>query len=364
MTFPHLFSPVAIGPMTVKNRFAVPPMANNLANTDGSLSERSLHYYRARAKGGFGLITIEATVVEPTSKAGPRKPCLFGDSSIDSFRMVAGACQEFGAKVSVQLQHAGPEGNPEFSGHPLRAASAVPAAPGRPVPVPLTPDEILALVHRYGDAAVRAAQAGLDAVEIHCAHGYLLHSFLSPRSNRRTDAFGGCLENRLRFVRLILEEIRSRTNLAVLCRINACDDIPDGLQVSDSAAIARLLEEYGAHAIDLSRAVHQRDDRMWAPRSLHGGFSADLITEVKRAVSVPVVAVGRFTDPYYPELLLEQNRADLIAFGRQSIADPNTPLKIAQGRMSEIRTCTACLQGCVNHMLAGKPICCFGPGKE
>lgn len=364
MQFKHLFSPVAIGPMQVKNRFVVPPMANNFANTDGSLSTRSRDYYAARAKGGFGLVIVEATVVDPTSKAGHHKPCLSDDSVIESFRAVADACHAFSAKVCVQLQHAGPEGNSQITGHPLRAASAVPAAPGKEIPVPLTPDEINALVRRYGDAAVRAQKAGLDAVEIHCAHGYLLHSFLSPRTNRRQDEFGGCVENRLRIVRLILEEVRERTQgkLAVLCRVNACDDIPDGLAVSDSAVIARLLEEYGADAVDLSRAVHQRDDRMWAPRELHGGFSADLITEVKRAVSVPLIAVGRFTDPYYPELLLEQGRADLIAFGRQSIADPDTPNKIAENRVQDIHTCTACLQGCVKKMFLGEPITCLRSG--
>lgn len=361
MQFNHLFSPIQIGPMQVKNRFVVPPMANNFANTDGTLSERSLQYYQERAKGGFGLITIEASVVDPTSKAGHHKPCLFDDSVTDSFGAVGNACHTFGAKVSVQLQHAGPEGNSTISGHPLRAASAIPAAPGKEIPVPLTVEEIHALVRRYGDAAVRAQKAGLDAVEIHCAHGYLLHSFLSPRTNLRNDEFGGCVENRLRIVRLILQEVRQRTQgeLAVLCRINACDDIPDGLQVSDSAVIARLFEEYGADAIDLSRAVHQRDDRMWAPREMHGGFSAALITEIKQAISIPLIAVGRFTDPYYPELLLEQNRADLIAFGRQSIADPDTPRKIAENRVHEIHTCTACLQGCVKKMFAGEPITCL-----
>lgn len=359
----RMLSPVTIGPMTVKNRFVVPPMANNLANTDGSLSSRSLAYYRARAEGGFGLITIEATVVDPTAKAGPYKPCLFEDSTVHSFGEVVNACHAFGANVSVQLQHAGPEGNALFSGYPLRAASAVPAVSRKEIPVPLAVDEIHALVSRYGDAAVRAEQAGADAVEIHCAHGYLLHSFLSPRSNRRTDEFGGCVENRLRMVRMIVEEIRRRTKLAVLCRINACDDFPGGLQPSDSAVIARLLEGYGADAIDLSRGVHQPGTKMWAGRGFHGGFSADVTEEIKRAVTVPVIAVGRFTDADFPERMLEENRADLIAFGRQSLADPDTPNKIAAGRMAEIRKCTGCL-GCVKKMMAGEAVSCTRPGRE
>ena len=128
MKFNAMFSPVKIGPMTVPNRFVVPPMGNNFANTDGTLSSRSLAYYEARAKGGFGLITIEATVVDPDAKAGPHKPCLFADHVVESFRKVADACHAHGAKISVQLQHAGPEGNSAVAGAPLRAASAVPAA--------------------------------------------------------------------------------------------------------------------------------------------------------------------------------------------------------------------------------------------
>lgn len=362
MEFKHLVSPLQIGPMAVSNRFVLPPMANNLANTDGSLSERSLAHYETRAKGGFGLITVEATVVEPRAKAGPRKPCLFDDSTIDSFRRVAEACQKYGAKVCVQLQHAGPEGNSKVANAPLRAASAVPAAPGREVPVPLSVEEIYALVSRYGDAALRAAKAGCDAVEVHCAHGYLLHSFLSPRSNLRKDQFGGCVENRVRIVRLILEDIRKKTSgkLAILCRINACDDISGGLAVSDSAVLAHLLQEAGSDAIDVSRGVHQNDEFLWASSACRAGFSADLVTEIKRAVSVPVIAVGRFTDPYYAELLLEQNRADLIAFGRQGIADPDTPRKISQHLIEEIHPCVAC-NGCVKKMFAGEPVVCvFG----
>ena len=131
MKFPAMFSPIRIGTVTVPNRFVVPPMGNNFANTDGSLSDRSLGYYRARAKGGFGLITIESTVVYQEAKGGPRKPCLFSDDTVPSFRRVADACHAYGAKVSIQLQHAGPEGSAALTGFPLKAASAMPASSSR-----------------------------------------------------------------------------------------------------------------------------------------------------------------------------------------------------------------------------------------
>ena len=191
MKFPTMFSPIRIGSVTVPNRFVVPPMCSNLANPDGTLSDRSLAYYQARARGGFGLITLESTVVCREAKGGPRKACLFSDHSVESFRRVADACHTYGAKVSIQLQHAGPEGSSVLTGAPLKAASAVPAAQGREIPEAVSAEELYHIIECYGDAARRAQQAGIDMVEVHCAHGYLVSTFLSQRTNHRTDEFGG-----------------------------------------------------------------------------------------------------------------------------------------------------------------------------
>ena len=361
MKFPTMFSPVQIGTVTVPNRFVVPPMGNNLANTDGTLSDRSLSYYQARAKGGFGLITIESTVVYREAKGGPRKPCLFSDDTVESFRRVADACHAYGAKVSIQLQHAGPEGNSALTGYPLKAASAMPASAGREIPEAVSNEEVYRIIECYGDAARRAQQAGIDMVEVHCAHGYLVSTFISQRTNNRTDEFGGCFENRMRLPRLIIENIRRKTggNLPILCRINACDEVEGGQSVQDAAAVAAYLEqECGVDALHVTRAVHLHDEFMWAPGVTHGGFNADLVTEIKRAVSVPVIAVGRFTEPQYAELLVKQGRADLIAFGRQSIADPELPAKARNGQLETLSPCIGCLPGCVPNMFAGKPITC------
>lgn len=361
MKFPTMFSPVQIGTVTVPNRFVVPPMGNNLANTDGTLSDRSLSYYQARAKGGFGLITIESTVVYREAKGGPRKPCLFSDDTVESFRRVADACHAYGAKVSIQLQHAGPEGNSALTGYPLKAASAMPASAGREIPEAVSNEEVYRIIECYGDAARRAQQAGIDMVEVHCAHGYLVSTFISQRTNNRTDEFGGCFENRMRLPRLIIENIRRKTggNLPILCRINVCDEVEGGQSVQDAAAVAAYLEqECGVDALHVTRAVHLHDEFMWAPGITHGGFNADLVTEIKRAVSVPVIAVGRFTEPQYAELLVKQGRADLIAFGRQSIADPELPAKARNGQLETLSPCIGCLLGCVPNMFVGKPITC------
>lgn len=361
MKFPNMFSPIQIGNVTVPNRFVVPPMGNNFANTDGTLSERSKAYYQERAKGGFGLITIESTVVYKEAKGGPRKPCLFSDDTVESFKEVADACHEYGAKVSIQLQHAGPEGNSKLTGYPLKAASAMPAACGREVPEAVSNEEIYRIIECYGDAARRAQQAGIDMVEVHCAHGYLVSTFISECTNHRTDEFGGCFENRMRLPRLIIENIRKKTggNLPILCRINASDEVEGGQSVQDASAVAAYLEEEcGVDALNITRAVHLRDEFMWAPGVTHGGFNADLVSEIKRAVTIPVIAVGRFTEPQYAELLVKQGRADLIAFGRQSIADPELPNKARTGHLEEMMPCIGCLLGCVPNMFAGKPVSC------
>ena len=362
MKFEAMFQPIQIGPMTVANRFVMSPMGNNFANTDGTMSERSASYYGARAKGGFGLITFEATVVYKEAKGGPRKPCLYDDSTVSSFQAAIAACHQAGAKVSIQLQHAGPEGNTKITGYPLKAASAIPASCGRETPEAITKEELYRLIECYGDAAVRAKKAGADAVEIHCAHGYLVSTFISARTNKRVDEFGGSFENRMRLPKLIIENIRKKAgdSLAILCRINATDDVEGGQTAQDAAAVASYLEkECGVDGLHLSRAVHLHDECMWAPSLIHGGFSADYVTEIKRAVSVPIITVGRYTEPQFAELMVAEGRANLVAFGRQSIADPEMPNKAKAGRLDLMNPCIGCLQGCVPNMFKGEPITCL-----
>lgn len=361
MRFKTMFSPIQIGPMTVKNRFVVPPMGNNFANPDGTWSDQSVAYYAERAKGQFGLITIEATVVHHGAKGGPKKPCLYDDSSIESLKKITDACHAEGAKVSIQLQNAEPEGNAKNAGAPIEAASAIPSVYGKDTPVEVPTEKVYELVKGYGDAAERAMKAGADAVEIHMAHGYLVNSFISPRTNKRVDEFGGNFENRMRFPRLIVEEVKRRVGgkVAILARINSSDEVEGGDDVHDSAAIAAYLEDCGVEGLHVSRAVHIKDEYMWAPTAVHAGFSADLVTEIKRAVSIPVITVGRYTEPYYAELLLREGRADLVAFGRQSLADPHMPEKAMNDNLEDLVPCIACLQGCVANMYKGEPICCL-----
>ncbi|MDO4976581.1 MAG: FAD-dependent oxidoreductase [Eubacteriales bacterium] len=357
----YMYQPLQIGPMTVNNRYMVPPMSNNYAIATGELSDRSLAYYRERAKGGFGLITIEATVIDPTAKGGPKKHCLFDDSQIDALKRTVDACHTYGAKVMVQLQQAGPEGSAKAAGHPLKSASRVQASCNKDIPLEMTNEQIYELVELYGDAAFRAKKAGVDAVEIHMAHGYLVSSFISPQTNKRLDEFGGCFANRMRLPKLIIDNIRSKVghNMAVLARINSCDETLGGVTVEDAQAIAAYLEEAGIDAIDVSRSIHLKDEYMWAPSCIHQGFNLDHVKKIKDVVDIPVVTVGRYNDPFLPELVVKKGYADMIAMGRQSIADPHFPNKAAGNHFEEIIPCIGCLQGCVGNMFVGQPIECL-----
>lgn len=356
-----MFEPIHIGPMKVNNRFVVPPMSNNFAIASGELSDRSLAYYRERAKGGFGLITIEATVIDPTAKGGPKKHCLFDDQQIHALKKVVDECHVYGSRIMVQLQQAGPEGSAKAAGYPLKSASRIQASFSKDIPLEMTTQQIYELVELYGDAALRAMKAGVDAVEIHMAHGYLVSSFISPQTNKRVDEFGGCFTNRMRLPRLIIENIRRKVghNIAVLARINSCDEVSGGLTLEDSTAVAAYLEMLGIDGIDVSRSIHLKDEYMWAPTTIHQGFNLEHVKRIKDVVNIPVITVGRYNNPFLPELVVKKGYADMIAMGRQSIADPHFPSKTAANQLEEITPCIACLQGCVGNMFCGKPIECL-----
>lgn len=361
MNLESILSPIEIGPVTIKNRFVVPPMSNNFALPSGSLSSRSYDYYVERAKGGFGLITIEATVVDKTAKGGIRKHCLYDDSMIEGLKKVVDGCHEYGAKVSIQLQQAGPEGNAKAAGYPLKSASPIVAAAGKDVPLEMSTKQIYELIDIYGDAAFRAKQAGIDVIEIHLAHGYLISSFISPQTNKRLDEFGGSFLNRMRLPRLIIEEIKKRVgpDLAISCRLNSSDETLGGLTIEDSKLIARYLESIGVDVINLSRSIHLRDEYMWAPSPIHQGFNLEHARQIKESVNIPVIMVGRFNDPFLADQLIYEGHCDLVAFGRQSIADPWLPNKTRDGLFEEQVPCIACLQGCVGNMFVGQPITCL-----
>jgi 2,4-dienoyl-CoA reductase-like NADH-dependent reductase (Old Yellow Enzyme family) len=231
-TLECLFEPIRVGPMEVPNRIVMAPMERNYANPDATVSERTLAHYALRARGGVGWIDVESTFVHSSGRGRTNQLGLDRDSCIDGFRALAQVAHEGGARIGVELHHAGRNTNSGLTGTQPVAPSPV-ACPqaGGEVPRALSESEIDEIIDDYAQAAGRAAAAGLDAVELHSAHGYLPLAFLSPRTNLRTDDYGGSLENRMRFALRTVAAIRERVGptLAVGCRFSAEEHLAGGL---------------------------------------------------------------------------------------------------------------------------------------
>lgn len=351
MQFNAMFQPIMIGNVRVRNRFVMPPMGTNLANNDGSLSQRSIDYYVERAKGGFGIVTIEVTAVDPLGKSIPNEPGLWCDDQIEDYKRMISECHKYGAKVSVQLHHAGRETTPEkIGGNAPQAITSEPCPMYRALPHELTNEEIYGLIEKYGDTARRARLAGADFVEIHGGHSYLIAQFTSETSNHRTDEFGGNFENRMRFAKLVIENIKLKAgnDFPMIYRVSGEEPIPGGNTVYDAVAIASYVESFGVKAIHITYGT-TAGAYQWVlpPAAVRTGYTLRIAEEVKKAVSVPVISVGRHTEPYIAENAVRAGKTDLVSYGRQSMADPHMPNKIAGGKLNELIICIACEQGCV-----------------
>lgn len=298
MRFKKLFEPIRIGSMEVRNRLVVPPMGTNYANSDGTISQRSIDYYTERAKGGFGLITIEVTAVDPTGKAIPNEPGLWCDEQIEGYKKLADNIHAHGAKMSVQLHHAGRQTLAAFiDGKQPIAPSPIPCPFCQEVPHELTTEEVYEMIEKFIDAAERAKEAGADAVEIHGAHGYLISQFMSPYSNRRVDEFGGSLENRMRFPRMIVEGIRRRLGNAfpIIFRISGEEKTVGGRTIPETRAIARMMEDAGVDAMHIAGGSYASLDWIWGATGSPLAYMTDFAEEVKKSVNIPVITVGKST---------------------------------------------------------------------
>jgi 2,4-dienoyl-CoA reductase-like NADH-dependent reductase (Old Yellow Enzyme family) len=259
MSFEHLFTPLTVGPMTVANRLVMAPMERNYANPDGTVSARTVAHYRARAAGGVGWIDVESTFVDPAGRGRTHQLGLHEDRCIDGMRALVDAVHAGGAKIGIELHHAGRHTSSAITGMVPVAPSPVPCPEaGGEVPRELTVAAIDAIIERYAAAAARAAAAGFDAVELHSAHGYLPLAFLSPLTNLRSDEYGGTPQNRMRFAVRALEAMRAAAgpHLAVGCRFSADERLSRGLTVADTADYARALVEAGADYLSVSAGVY------------------------------------------------------------------------------------------------------------
>ena len=347
----HLLSPIKIRNLELKNRCVIPPMGTNLGNRDGTMTEENLAYIKRRAESGFGLVITEIMGVHPSGCVGLG---IYDDKVIPGITEFVAAIHQAGSKVAIQLHHAGREAFFQLKkGVALGPSAAASFIYGIP-PNEMTLEDIRMIIESFGDGAVRAQAAGADAVEIHAAHGYLLTQFLSSHANQRTDEYGGSFKNRARFVIEVVEEVRKRVgpDYPVLVRISAEEFIKNGYQVDDVISILPDLVAAGTDAIHASIGTHGSPGGITsAPAEYESGWNVWRAQKIKEAVDIPVIAVGRFTDPRAADEVLAKGDADMVAFGRQVLADPDFLIKASEGRFDDIRKCLACNQGCIERLM-------------
>ena len=358
--YPLLFSPVNVGHLELKNRIVMAPMGTNLANRKGEVTDRLIDYYALRAKGGVGLIVVEGSSIHRSGHAYPFQLCAHSDDHIPGLTALTKAVHEEGSAILLQLHHGGRNTDMRVSGRTPLAPSANRSPVGKITPEAMTFDQIELMVEAHVRAAERAATAGFDGVELHGAHEYLIHQFLSPYCNKRTDEYGGSLENRMRFALDIVKQIRQRLPQIVLSfRLNGTDYVAGGLTPEDSKEIARRLVESGADLISVTGGVFETPHLIIPPLDIPHGTHLEHSAAIKQAVDKPVIGVGRITTPAEGELALKKQQADLIACGRAFLADAQWPLKAQQGQWRSIRRCIGCNQGCIDRFFAEMPITCI-----
>ncbi len=373
--YEHLFTPIRIGNVVIPNRIVHVPTDVSSANADGSVSERDIHHHSEIAKGGAGLIIVGATT--PDMATGrPTVTCLSADSDnyIPGLTRLAASMHRYGAKCAVQLQHPGrqcalPRYNtmstndmvmklPWSAGHEIVYANA--EEKGKPVRA-MTTEEVLDMVDKFAEAAWRVKQAGFDAVELHAAHGYLISQFMSPLLNRRIDRFGGSFENRMRFVLAIVDQIQKKCgkDFPVLVRYSADEWVEGGRTIDESVEVAKVLEQAGVAALDLSQCIQESPGAGFDPMYYPEGWTEYASVAVKKAVSIPVINSHTLRNPDYCEKMVADGKTDMIGLARQLLADPYWPVKAQMGKTEEIRRCISCLTGCWQEsMMAKREIGC------
>ena len=352
--FETLFEPLQVGPITLKNRLVMTPMSSHLSFENHTATERMARYYAARAAGGFGLIETGYMAISRQGLAGPAQCAIYTDEQEAGIALIASAVHEAApdAKVFAQIAHTGNLAYLPESGE-LVGATTIPSATSTHPVRELSAQEVWDIVEQFADAAMRVQRAGFDGVEIHGAHGYLINQFLSARTNKRVDEWGGSVAERARFACEVIRAVKRRcgADYPVSIRFNATDDIEGGNTIEDSIAQARLFEEAGADLLNVSFGTAE-SGTVINSNYTKPGFNAANAQRIRRAVSVPVCVVGRVNDPAVAERVLLEGDADLVGLGRQSLADPEFPTKVREGRLSELLCCTGCMQRCI-----GMPTC-------
>jgi NAD(H)-dependent 7beta-hydroxy-3-oxo-delta4-cholenoic acid oxidoreductase len=352
-----LFSPVRIGGLELKNRIAMAPITTNWAPADGTVSQQQIDFWEERAKGGVGLIIFESVTVDESFPYIMQSVGLWDDGLIPAFKKFVDAMHAYGAAVAPQVSHPGPESFSWIKGiQPVGPSPVVNMLSGQPCRE-LSADGIPAIAEQYGEAARRAREAGCDAVEIHAAHAYMLAgAFLSPLRNRRADEYGGNVEGRLRFLLMALESVRERAgaDFPVILRISGDEHHPEGRDLQETLDIAPRLVAAGVDCFHVSGGVVPEGFwRVLPPTGTDFGLNTAEAAALKQVVDVPVMVVGRITEPEMAEEIVAGGRADMVALGRPLLADPRWPEKAAAGRFEDIAPCTGCGLGCLRTQMSG-----------
>lgn len=317
----HLSKPLQVGKLKLKNRLVMPPMATAKAEENGRISAENLAYYREKTAGGYlALVILEHSYIHPRGKASPRQVSIAEDAAIEGFSRLADLFHKNGVNCAAQLNHAGSAAPEDAIGpspvpHPLRGT----------IPAEMTGEQIAQVAASFQAAALRVKKAGFDAVEIHSAHGYLLNQFYSPLTNRRTDAYGGSLTNRIRIHLEVIAAVREAVGpqFPILLRLGGCDYMEGGSTIEDSVVAAKAFQQAGVDILDLSGGFCRYDH----PTSKEPGYFSDLSSAVRKAVSIPVILTGGVSTPQQAETLLKEGAADLIGVGRAILQDSAWPAK-------------------------------------
>ncbi|MBU3200351.1 FAD-dependent oxidoreductase [Clostridium estertheticum] len=360
----ELFKPMNIAECTVPNRLVVPAMVTNFCTKEGMVTERFIKYIEEKAKGGWGLIITEDYAVNVNGKGYEMIPGLYNDEQIEGNKKLTETIHKYGSKLFCQLYHPGRQSTKLVNGNVIPLApSAIKDPICQEAPKEMTVEDIKSIVKDFGETARRVKEAGFDGIEIHAAHGYLISEFLSHFTNKRVDEYGGCFDNRARFLDEIIEAVRKKVgkDFPVIVRISGNEYLLGGRTEAESFELARHCEEIGFDAIHVSNGMYASApiDQIIAPMYTKHALNMEVSEQVKKLVNVPVIVTNRINDPKMADTLLKMGKADFIGMGRGSLADPHLPEKAKAGKFDSIHYCIGCLQGCEDKLLKGESITCL-----
>ncbi len=321
----HLFTPLTLRGVTMRNRVWISPMCQySVFNQDGVATDWHLVHLGSRAVGGAGLVVVEATAVEGRGRISAEDLGLWNDRQGEALARVAHFLAEHGATPAIQIAHAGRKAGVAGA----IAPSPIPFSEQTPTPQEMSQADIEDVIRAFAGAAGRAYEAGFQVVEIHAAHGYLLHQFLSPISNQRTDSYGGSFAHRTRLLLAVTEAVRRvwPERLPLFVRISATDWVPDGWDVDQSVTLACLLRERGVDLIDVSSGGTSPAQQI----KLGPGYQVPFAARIRREAGSPTGAVGLITEPHQADAIVQEGHADAVLIGRQSLRDPYWPLRAAR----------------------------------